>query len=61
MANPLVLTIDLGTQSVRAMLVDKSGNIHNKMQHIYEKPYYSLKPGWAEQKPDAYWNAVCDV
>jgi len=60
-ANPIVLTVDLGTQSVRAILVDKSGNILKKTQHIYSKPYYSLNPGWAEQKPEVYWNAVCDV
>ena len=59
--NPLVLTIDLGTQSVRAILVDKTGNILHKAQHNYEKPYYSKNPGWAEQKPDVYWAAVCDV
>jgi sugar (pentulose or hexulose) kinase len=59
--NPLVLTIDLGTQSVRAMLVDRNGNIVHKTQFRYEKPYYSLNPGWAEQKPDVYWDAVCYV
>ena len=26
-SEPLVLTIDLGTQSVRALLIDKNGNI----------------------------------
>ena len=61
MTNPVVLTVDLGTQSVRAMLVDKDGNILHKTQHKYEKPYYSLHPGWAEQKPSVYWDAVCDV
>ena len=59
--NPLVLTIDLGTQSVRAMLVDKDGNILHKTQYRYEKPYYSLSPGRAEQKPNVYWEAVCYV
>ena len=59
--NPLVLTIDLGTQSIRAMLIDKSGAILYKTQHSYAKPYYSLHPEWAEQKPDIYWNALCDV
>jgi len=58
--NPLVLTIDLGTQSTRAILVDKNGHILFKASHVYEKPYYSLQPGWAEQKPEVYWNAVCD-
>jgi len=59
--NPVVLTIDLGTQSVRAMLVDKFGNIVKKSQHKYAKPYYSLHPGWAEQKPEVYWDAICLV
>jgi len=61
MLNPLVMTIDLGTQSVRAILVDKEGNILYKTQYMYEKPYYSLFPGWAEQKPELYWEAVCCV
>jgi len=61
MTNPLVLTIDLGTQSVRAMLVDKNGNILLKTQYKYEKPYFSLHPGWAEQKPTVYWDALCNV
>ena len=61
MENPVVLTVDLGTQSVRAMLVNKNGNITHKTQHRYANPYYSLHPGWAEQKPSVYWDAVCDV
>jgi sugar (pentulose or hexulose) kinase len=59
--NPLVLTIDLGTQSTRAFLIDKDGNILHKASFTYEKPYYSLNPGWAEQKPEVYWDAVCNV
>ena len=59
--NPVVLTVDLGTQSTRAILVDKIGNILHKTQHNYAKAYYSLNPGWAEQKPEVYWDAVCDV
>ena len=59
--NPVVLTIDLGTQSVRAMLVDKDGNILREAKYRYEKPYYSLNPDWAEQKPSVYWDAVCYV
>jgi sugar (pentulose or hexulose) kinase len=59
--NPVVLTIDLGTQSVRAMLVDKDGNILREAKYRYEKPYYSLHPDWAEQKPGVYWDAVCYV
>lgn len=58
MENPLVLTIDLGTQSARVMLIDKAGNVLHKVKHTYEKPYYSQHPGWAEQKPEVYWGAI---
>jgi len=59
--NPVVLSIDIGTQSVRAMLIDKHGEILFKVQHKYIKPYYSINPGWAEQKPQVYWDAICFV
>jgi sugar (pentulose or hexulose) kinase len=61
MSNPLVLSIDLGTQSVRALLFDKAGAIVRQAKITYAKPYYSLHPGWAEQKPDMYWNTLCSV
>lgn len=56
--DPLVLTIDFGTQSVRAMLFDKTGKDLAKKQVKFEEPYYSLKPGWAEQKPEFYWERL---
>jgi sugar (pentulose or hexulose) kinase len=61
MLHPLVLTIDLGTQSARAILTDKDGSILHKVQHKFEKPYYSLNPGWAEQQPEVYWESICDI
>ena len=60
MGDMLVLSVDLGTQSARAMLIDRTGNIRYKTQHKYETPYFSKNPGWAEQKPEVYWDAVCD-
>ncbi|NCB33724.1 MAG: carbohydrate kinase, partial [Erysipelotrichia bacterium] len=61
MEEPLILTFDLGTQSMRGMLVDKAGTILNKVQHKYEHPYYSKKPGWAEQSPKFYYQTLCDI
>lgn len=58
MNNPLVLTFDLGTQSMRAMLVDKKGNIVDNATKKYERPYISRNPGWAEQRPDFYYDAL---
>ncbi|MDR1734437.1 MAG: FGGY-family carbohydrate kinase [Oscillospiraceae bacterium] len=60
MPNPLILVYDMGTQSARAMLVDKAGNILGKAQKKYEEPYFSPEPGWAEQKPSFYWEALCE-
>jgi sugar (pentulose or hexulose) kinase len=54
----LILSIDAGTQSIRAALVDTSGNI----LHIVKtpiQPYFSEHPGWAEQQPDYYWEVFC--
>ena len=55
MANtPLILAIDNGTQSVRALLFDQQGNLHGKGKQEIE-PYFSEHPGWAEQHPDYFW------
>jgi sugar (pentulose or hexulose) kinase len=57
MANtPLILAIDNGTQSVRALLFDQQGNLHGKGKQEIE-PYFSEHPGWAEQHPDYFWPA----
>lgn len=57
---PLALAFDCGTQSTRAILFDKKGNIVGKHK-IEFTPYYSLKPGWAEQRPDIYWEKMCEA
>ena len=50
----LLLAIDLGTQSVRAMVFGAQGELVAKSQ-VHIVPYYSRKPGWAEQDCDYYW------
>ena len=49
-----VLTIDYGTQSVRAIIYDQFGTECGKEQYKFE-PYFSLQPGWAEQEVETYW------
>lgn len=61
MSEPLVLTFDIGTQSARAMLVNPQGSIVHKIQKTYPTPYYSKQPGWAEQRPQFYWESVCEI
>ena len=54
MKEPLILTIDFGTQSVRAGLFNKKGDTVALVKQKYEQPYFSNKPGYAEQDPDFY-------
>lgn len=56
----MVLTIDYGTQSVRAMLFDKNGKDYGKVKVAFKPPYYSKQVGWAEQSPDFYWERLCE-
>jgi sugar (pentulose or hexulose) kinase len=58
MPDKTILAIDNGTQSVRALLFDLSGNIVAKSQ-VQLAPCRSLHPGWAEYDPEDYWQAVC--
>ena len=55
-----LLAIDAGTQSIRALLFDPRGKLLAKTRVPYE-PYYSTAPGLAEQKPDLYWDSLCQV
>ena len=50
----LFLAIDVGTGSVRAALVDRSGAILKLVgqEHQQIVPHY----GWAEQRPEDWWN-----
>ena len=55
----LVLTIDCGTQSLRVIIFNKKGEIIVEDKREFE-PYFSLKPGWAEQNPEVYWNSALE-
>ena len=52
-----VLALDNGTQSVRALLFDLSGNLIVKSK-IDIEPYFSKQPGWAEQEVNYYWQML---
>lgn len=58
MKKDLILSIDNGTQSVRALVFDLQGNLLYKTR-IPFRPYVSREPGWAEQDADYYWNSLC--
>jgi sugar (pentulose or hexulose) kinase len=60
MAKDLILAIDNGTQSVRALLFDPNGQLLAKSRVPIE-PYYSTAPGLAEQDPQVFWEGVCQA
>ena len=59
-SNPLVLTLDFGTQSVRAALIDKHGTTVYLAKRVYEPVYFSNKKGYAEQHADFYWDNLIE-
>lgn len=52
----MLLGIDLGTGSVKALLLDADGTVLAEASHAY--PVQSPQPGWAETNPEAWWSAV---
>ena len=60
MSKTYLLAIDNGTQSVRALLFDLQGNLVDKAQ-VTIASYQSPQPGWMENDPEAFWQALCDA
>ncbi len=58
MPKDLILALDNGTQSARALIFDLRGHLVHKVQIPY-MPYVSPQPGWAEQNPEVFWEALC--
>jgi xylulokinase len=59
-AQECVLAIDLGTQSIRAALLTADGTVVD----VASRPVdlHVPQPGWAEQSPEAWWQAtVADI
>ena len=54
----LILAIDNGTQSLKALIFDLQGQLVAK-EVVTFKPYYSEQPAWAEQDPEIFWQALC--
>ena len=55
-----LLALDVGTQSVRALLFDARGELLARAR-IPIEPYVSPQPGWAEQDPELYWRSLGDA
>lgn len=58
--NELILSIDVGTQSIRAVIIDLNGNIVD-IEKTDIEAYYSTQPGWAEQDPLYFWKKLSET
>ena len=58
MDNPLVLTFDFGTQSLRISFIDTNGDCVAQEKFRYEPAYFSTSYGYAEQNPEYYWDSA---
>ena len=56
----LILAIDNGTQSLKALVFDRQGQLQARAQVVFD-PYVSPKPGWAEQDPELFWTSLCSA
>lgn len=54
----LFIGVDLGTSSVKLLLMDEAGEIKNIVTREY--PLYFPKPGWSEQNPEDWYTALID-
>ena len=57
MSKQLLLGIDIGTSACKVAAFDLDGKVLAQSNQSY-KVYYP-NPGWAEQDPDEWWDAIC--
>lgn len=55
----LLIGIDVGTTSVKGILIDNSGNILGEASQ--EHDLVSAHAGWAEENPEAWWEGTINV
>ncbi|MFN7665586.1 MAG: FGGY-family carbohydrate kinase [Inhella sp.] len=53
----LLLSLDLGTQSVRALLYDLRGHLVGRAQQVFTD-YQRPEPGWMTHDADGFWQAA---
>ena len=59
MTDPVILAVDQGTSSTKAILLDRLGGVVRSVTAPIRQ--YHERPGWAEQDPDEIWASVLDA
>lgn len=57
----MVLVADLGTQSLRAMIIDERGETLIRKKIAFDASRYMKDGGIAEEDPAVYWEALCSA
>jgi xylulokinase len=52
-----LLGIDVGTSSMKTLLIDEAGQVVGSATEFY--PFETPKPLWSEQDPAHWWKATC--
>ena len=60
LTDDLILAFDAGTQSIRCGLFDLVGQLVDLVK-LPIQPYFSPRPGFAEQQPDHFWQKLCQT
>ena len=55
----MLLGIDIGTSSIKGMLMEEDGKIVSVKSSGY--PVEIPRAGWAQQDPALWWEGLCDV
>ncbi|MDO5425673.1 MAG: xylulokinase [Eubacteriales bacterium] len=53
----MLLGIDIGTSACKVALFEREGRVAAQSAQSY--PLYYPAPGWVEQNPDEWWDAIC--
>ncbi|MCL2299887.1 MAG: FGGY family carbohydrate kinase, partial [Firmicutes bacterium] len=56
-ASPILIGLDVGTSSCKALAVDENARL--LAAEAEEYPCYAPRPGWSEQNPADWWAGAC--
>jgi len=56
MAEQYIMGIDIGTSGCKTLIIDQNGRVAGRA--IAEYPLSTPRPGWSEQDPEHWWQAV---
>ena len=56
MSKQYVIGIDIGTSGCKTIIIDHEGRVVRRA--VEEYPLFTPRPGWSEQEPEDWWQAV---